>query len=216
MMSPQPSTCQIIAEFSREAAFIGQKQDSLYFLEWPKLDGQGREYYEYVDRDVFPGFTYYYFVTCFDKGYFKGRTLFNKKDNFICDENLPEDDPGSCSTIARRIEMTVDSRTDVDRVFAVPNPFRTGTTAETSPYYHNFPDGCIKFFNMPKDSKIKIYTLSGDLVWEHHHFDPVGDSGIVSWPVENKEGQAVSSGVYIYRVEAANGESMYGRIVVIR
>lgn len=219
-MAPQPSKCFIIEELSRDDAYFGQKADSLYFLEWPKLDGSGKPYYEYADEDAFAGFTYYYFVSCFDRGYFKGRTLFNKLDNHICDEDLENPlipgEPIDCESVARMVVMTVDARTGVEAVYAVPNPYRTGTSAETSPYYHNFPDGCIKFFNMPKDAEIKIYTVAGDLIWEHHHSSPTGEDGVVSWPVKNRDGQEVSSGVYIYRVEASNGESMYGRIIIIR
>lgn len=181
---------------------------------------RGREYYEFIDTDVYVGFTYYYIVSCFDKGYFKGRTLQNKTDNFICDE-----DPGSpatpgspveCADVAEVIEMMVDAGTEMGRVYAVPNPYRAGTSANTSPYYHNFPDGSIKFFNVPQEAEIRIYTVSGDLVWEGYHSDPVGDKGVVSWNVKNKEGKEVGSGVYIFRCEGGAGDDVYGRVVVIR
>ena len=219
-LSPVPSRMLVISELSRDDAYIGVVEDSLFFREWPKLDGLGRPYYEFVDRDVFVGFTYFYHVTCFDKGYFKGRYQFNKRDNFICDED-PENpatpgNPIDCEETAHRIVMTVDAREGVDRIFAVPNPYRTGTSAATSPYYHNFPDESVKFFNMPGDAEIKIFTVAGDLVWEHHHANPDGTDGVVTWNVKNTNGSDVSSGVYIYRVEAANGENMFGRIVVIR
>jgi hypothetical protein len=219
-LSPVPSRMLVISELSRDDAYLGIRADSLYFREWPKLDGRGRPYYEFVDRDVFVGFTYFYHVTCFDKGYFKGRYQFNKRDNEICDED-PENPatpgyPVDCEEVAHRIVMTVDARDGVDRIYAVPNPYRTGTSAATSPYYHNFPDESVKFFNMPGDAEIKIYTVSGDLVWQHHHASVDGTDGVVSWNVKNKDGGDVCSGVYIYRVEVGNGQSMYGRIVVIR
>jgi hypothetical protein len=197
------------------------RDDSLYFREWPKLDGQGRPYYEWVDQNAFAGFTYYYITTCFDRGYFKGMTQFNKRDNFICDEDLanPEDPdhPVPCDSVAKIITMTVSAGTDMRLVFAVPNPYRTGTSAETHPFYHNYPDGSIKFFNVPKEAEIKIYTVSGDLVWESHHSSPTGEDGIITWDVKNKHGQDVGSGVYLYRCEnSADGSDAYGRIVVIR
>ena len=112
--------------------------------------------------------------------------------------------------------MSVDASDEVGKIFAVPNPFRTGTSAVTSPYYHNFPDGSIKFFNMPSDAEIKIFTVAGDLVWEHHHTSPTGDDGVATWNVKNMSGGDVCSGVYVYRVETSGGESMYGRVIVIR
>jgi len=219
-LSPVPSRMEVIAEFSRDEAFMGWQPSLGFFQEWPKKDERGREYYEFVDSDVFVGFTYNYIVSCFDKGYFKGRTIFNKTDNFICDED-PEDpatpgEPVECSDVARVITMMVDAGADISKVYVVPNPYRAGTSAAISAYYHNFPDGTIKFYNVPQEADIKVYTISGDLVWEMHHSDIVGDKGVVSWNVKNKEGQEVGSGVYIFRCESSGGEDVYGRIVVMR
>jgi hypothetical protein len=220
-LSPMPTHMTVVTELSRDAAYLGVRDDSLYFREWPKIDARGRQYYEWVDQNAYPGFTYYYIVTCFDRGYFRGMTEFNKRDNFICDEDLANprdpDHPVPCEDVAKIITMTVSAGTDMRLVFAVPNPYRTGTSAETHPFYHNYPDGSIKFFNVPKDAEIKIYTVSGDLVWESHHNSPTGENGIISWDVKNKHGQDVGSGVYLYRCEnSADGSDAYGRIVVIR
>lgn len=221
-LSPYPSDMQIIAEISKEDAYKGFKEDSLYFIDWPKYDESGRKFYEYRDTDVFAGFTYYYIVTTYDRGYFKGHAEHNKQDSYICeDENFnqwygPPDVPERCDNVAQMITMTVDTGTDIKKVYAVPNPYRSGTSAETSPYYHNFPDRSIKFFNVPREADLKIFTVSGDLVWETHHSDPSGSNGIVTWDTRNKNGDEVSSGVYIFRCESSTGESVYGRIVIIR
>ncbi len=220
-LSPEPSNMVVITELSRDAAFIGVEYDSLYFRDWPQRDAQGRPYYEFVDDNAYPGFTYYYVVTCFDRGYFRGQTKFNKQDNFICDEDIDNpadpDNPVPCEEVAKVITVTVNAGTDMQLVYAVPNPYRTGTTAETHPFYHNYPDGSIKFFNVPKEADIKIYTVSGDLVWEGHHSSPTGDDGIITWDVKNKNGQEVGSGVYVYRCKnSADGSDQYGKIVVIR
>ena len=220
-LSPLPTHMSVISELSRDAAFIGVEYDSLYFNEWPKSDALGRPYYEFVDQNAFAGFTYFYIVTCFDRGYFRGMTEFNKTDNFICDEDLsnPADpeNPVPCEDVAKMITVTVDAGTDMQLIFAVPNPYRTGTSAETHPFYHNYPDGSIKFFNVPKETDIKIYTVSGDLVWEAHHSSPTGEDGIISWNVKNQQGQDVGSGVYIYRCKnSADGSDAYGKIIVIR
>jgi hypothetical protein len=220
-LSPLPTHMGVISELSRDAAFLGVREDSLYFREWPKRDALGRPYYEFVDQNAFAGFTYYYVVTCFDRGYFKGQIEFNKRDNFICDEDLSNpadpDNPKPCEDAAKIIVMTVNAGTDMRLIYAVPNPYRTGTSAETHPFYHNYPDGSIKFFNVPKESDIKIYTVSGDLVWEGHHSSPTGEDGIILWDVKNQRDEDVGSGVYLYRCKnSADGSDMYGRIVVIR
>jgi hypothetical protein len=219
--SPYPSDMKIIMEYSKEDAYKGK------FFNVDQFEYEGQRYYAWIDNNVFVGFKYYYIVTCFDRGYFKGSFEYNKKDNFICDEDLgnPADtlNPVRCEDVALPITMTVDAGREIELVYAVPNPYRTGTSAETTPYYHNFYDNCIKFFNVPKEANLKIYTVSGDLVWEKYHYNPEGDNGIVSWDTRNKEGHEVASGVYIYRCERISGswpcpygKQVYGRIVIIR
>lgn len=220
-LSPYPSHMGVITELSRENAYVlGIARDSIYFAEWPKKDARGRAYYEFMDENAFVGFTYYYVVTCFDKGYFKGKFEFNKTDNYICDENIDDpldpENPIACEDACKVITMTVPTSTDRMKIFAVPNPYRSGSSGEAETFYHNFPDVGIKFFNMPKEADMKIFTLSGDLVWEGHHSSPSGDNGVMTWNVKNKKNREVGSGVYIYRCESSDGSESYGRIIVIR
>lgn len=221
-LSPLPSHMAVVGELSRFDAYVGILDDSLYFSEWPKKDAGGRSYYEFVDDNAYVGFTYDYIVSCFDKGYFMGKIEHNKQDNFICDEDVlhpaTQGSPIPCEDVAKVITMTVDAGTGaMKEIFAVPNPYRTGTSADTSPFYHNFPDGSIKFYHVPKEADIKIFTVAGDLVWEAHHSNPTGEDGVVTWDVKNNHGQDVGSGVYIYRCKnTTDGSDMYGRIVVIR
>ena len=230
-LDPYPSEMTIIEDLSREDAYRGLDVDSIYFEEWPRLDGQGRPYYEWPDENVFVGFTYYYHVTLYDRGYFKGQFLYNKIDNFICDEECcneeceEEGNPDSltlcavavdCEDVATMVTITVPVQSDMQRIYVVPNPYRTGTSAETSPYYHNFPDNSIKFYNVPSEADLKIYTVAGDLVWETHHSSLDGTGGILTWNTNNKHGQPAGSGVYIYKFESDSGDTMYGRIVIIR
>jgi hypothetical protein len=236
-ITPYPSEMQAVMEISKEDYFRVSNIEAIedvpvkwrwlweYFNDnvepaWPRRDSQGRWYYEWEDDNTFVGFTYYYVVTTYDRGYFKGFDLYNKLDNFICDED-PENpavpgDPILCEDAAKSYVMTVDAGRDINDVYAVPNPYRTGTSAESTPYYHNFPDGTIKFYNVPREATIKIFSVAGDLIWEGSHSSPDGTNGVVSWDVRNKNGLDVTSGVYVYRVESSTGEDVYGRIVVIR
>jgi hypothetical protein len=197
--------------------------DSTYYAEWPKYDDQGRKYYEFEDENVFVGFTYYYVVTTYDRGYFFGRFQHNKWDNYICEDSEmeqyydPPGEPVACEDAALVIVQTVLAGTDIKSVYAVPNPYRTGTSATVSPYYHNFPDRTIKFYNVPKEADFKIYTVSGDIIWEMHHSSPDGSIGVISWDARNQDGRDVCSGVYIFKCKNTdNGEAMYGRVIVIR
>jgi hypothetical protein len=236
-LSPFPSEHQAIVEISKEDYFKVSNINAIedvprnwqwlweYFNDniepaWPRQDDRGRWYYEWIDDNAFAGFTYYYNVTTFDRGFFRGFNTWNKRDNFVCDED-PEnpETPGQpvlCEDVVLSFEMTVNTGSDINSVYAVPNPYRTGTSEQTTSYYHNYPDRTIKFFNMPSEATIKIYTVSGDLVWEGQHSSPDGTDGIVSWDTKNRNGQEVGSGVYIFRVEASNDQDVYGRLVVIR
>ena len=226
-LSPYPSEMAVIADLSKEDAFRGVDADSLYFLDWPQSDAQGGNYYEFTDDNAFVGFTYYYQVSTYDRGYFKGQFLYNKIDNKICDEECTQDTLSNpdlphcdlaidCEETALEITMSVDTNDDLQRMYAVPNPYRSGTSAETAPNYHNFPDNSIKFFNVPKEAELKVFTISGDLVWETYHTNPDGRDGLITWNTRNKHGELTGSGVYIYKCESGTGDSVYGRIVIIR
>lgn len=218
----RPVDLAVVEELSKEDAYLGVDVDSIYFdnfEEWPKIDADDRYYYELVDDNVYPGFNYFYIVTTFDRGYFKGFDLFNKRDNLVCGIDIRADSNRvvelACDEV-KVISMTVDASLDIREIFAVPNPYRSGTSAETTPFYHNFPDGGIKFYNIPKEASLKIFTVYGDVVWETYHSDPGGENGIISWDTKNKHGREVGSGIYIFRCERGDGEDVYGRVIIIR
>jgi hypothetical protein len=229
---------QVIGELSKEEAFKGRKTggslpDSLYFYDvvptlrtsaaWfappdVSLDCLGTR----VDLDLDPdqffwfdcngtnGFTYYYAVTTFDRGYSlrSGTQGLTKFDSCPVAEGTPY----PCKSELVSVPMEVDAQSDLYKVYVVPNPVRTGSSRLTTDNYHNFPDGVCRFVNVPEKCTIKIFTVAGDLVWMNDHVDGTGD---VPWDTKNLEEQEVASGVYVYRIE--NGkDSVYGRIVVIR
>ena len=70
----------------------------------------------------------------------------------------------------------------------------------------------MRFVNLPTKCLIKIFTVSGDLVWTKDHNDSTGN---VEWDTRNYSEEDVASGVYVYRIEAGSN-AVYGRIVVIR
>jgi hypothetical protein len=83
----------------------------------------------------------------------------------------------------------------------------------TASNYHNFPDGLVRFVNIPWNCTIRVFTVAGDLVWENVQTSNGGD---VEWNLTNQSSESIASGVYIFRVETPNGDSMFGRLVVIR
>jgi hypothetical protein len=71
----------------------------------------------------------------------------------------------------------------------------------------------VHFVNLPAQSRIRVYTLAGDLVRVLEHNDPVHD--FERWDLRNASGQPVVSGIYMYRVESGTFHYQ-NRLIVIR
>jgi hypothetical protein len=91
-------------------------------------------------------------------------------------------------------------------VLAVPNPYRGHETWDQP------GQGEVHFINLPAQSKIRIYTVAGDLVREIQHTDKVRD--FERWDLKNGAGKIVASGIYVYRIESASFH-FQNRLVVI-
>jgi len=109
--------------------------------------------------------------------------------------------------LAGPVEPTGGPTADLERVFAVPNPYR-GTEVWDQP-----GQGEVHFINLPAQSTIKIFTAAGDLVREIAHASSIND--FERWDLKNGAGRPVASGIYMYRVEAGSF-SFQNRLVVIR
>ncbi len=83
--------------------------------------------------------------------------------------------------------------TNLSNVIAYPNPF-----------YTNRGQGFVTIDNIPADSKVRIYTLSGDKIWE----SPVASTGMVIWKGVNKSGYLVASGVYLAVIDSSEGKKI--------
>jgi hypothetical protein len=102
-----------------------------------------------------------------------------------------------------------------DRVKVVPNPYRGGAAWDLTPSERDPTGTKIAFRNLPGDvSTLRVYTLSGDLVLETTHDGRDGD-GTHFWDLITRNGQNVTSGVYLFSVQHAGG-TCRGRFVVIR
>lgn len=105
------------------------------------------------------------------------------------------------------LEPTGGPVADLERVRVVPNPYR-GHESWDQPGQSE-----LHFINLPPRATIKIFTVAGDLVRTIQHNDPVRD--FERWDLKNDPGKDVSSGIYMYRIEAANFE-FQSKFVVIR
>jgi flagellar hook assembly protein FlgD len=75
---------------------------------------------------------------------------------------------------------------------------------------------------VPVDARvdIKVYTVSGELVRELDPFDALEGKNRQFWDGKNSAGNAVASGVFIYRVAAASqrGEHVhdFGKVAALK
>ena len=105
------------------------------------------------------------------------------------------------------VEPTSGPLVNLQRVAVVPNPFRAAEAWDLATANE------VHFINLPAQARIRIFTAAGDLVADLQHSDPVRD--FERWDLKNGAGAAVSSGIYVYRVESGSF-SFQNRFVVIR
>ena len=102
-----------------------------------------------------------------------------------------------------------------DHVTVVPNPYRGSADWDLIPSEKDPTGTRIAFRNLPEgNSKIRIFTLSGDLVQEADH-DGTQGNGTYFWNLVSRNGQNVVSGIYLYLVDSGK-ELCRGRFVIIR
>lgn len=80
---------------------------------------------------------------------------------------------------------------------AYPNPFMPGT------------GNTMKFTNLPSNSTVKVYTLSGKLVNKLAE-----SSGEAAWNGNNSDGKSISPGLYIYVVTDEEGNKKTGKLAI--
>jgi hypothetical protein len=100
--------------------------------------------------------------------------------------------------------------------FVFPVPWRPhGPNSGSGPGQSGTETGGITFSNIPSECTIKIYTLSGERVRDIHHSDTGGLIAQEVWDVKTTHGDAVASGVYLWRVESSvDGKN--GKLMIIR
>jgi len=171
----------------------------------------GLKYYKFVDTSVHNGMHYFYSVTAYDHvitggvpvrvGYFG--------------------DPSSNFQYITPLSKAQEAETfDEKEVYVVPNP---ATARAMEPWQlepnQDDPTGIkVEFRNLPKcRSTVRIYTVSGDLVEVLYHDGSAGN-GSLRWDLVSRNGQDVTSGVYLFSVEPDDGKfsRTIGKFVVIR
>ena len=163
--------------------------------------------YKYRDARVHNGFDYHYVVTAVVQ-----RQPGTAGQGFT--EFLESPFRAVFNGIVRpRVEAGTTARSG--KVWVVPNPFRQSAPWERAPVPGDAFTRHVDFMGLPRAlSKIRIYTLAGDLVQTITH-DGTGGDGEAAWNLISRNGQDIESGVYLFTVEWP-GNHQVGRFVIIR
>ena len=79
----------------------------------------------------------------------------------------------------------------IESIGIVPNPYKGASNYEVS-----VTDDVVRFTNLPDRARIRVFTLSGTLVW-----DEIRGAGNNEWNLETSEGLPLASGMYLVVVE---------------
>ena len=165
--------------------------------------------YEYKDDGLLNNIQYYYAVTAFSKA--------DRVSGFPSQET---------STSASALVVTPGTipPSTIGQVTVVPNPYRGDVAYNTyDPPWEKAPAGRrwmeqdrrIQFTNLPQQCEVKIYTLSGDLVYTIVHDSQ--NQGYEDWNLTSSVGQAVASGIYLFTAEdKITGRVQVGKFVIIK
>jgi len=171
----------------------------------------GRRYYRFIDRDVNNGMHYFYSIVSYDH---------------VIDKGVPIDLGQFNTPLANFVYASPHSSAQEayeyreKEIYVVPNPV---TVENMDPWTlkanNDDPSGLkLEFRNLPAcRNTVRIFTLAGDLVQVLHH-DGRGGNGTLPWNLLSRNGQEITSGVYLFSVEPDDGRfsDAVGKFVVIR
>jgi len=106
-------------------------------------------------------------------------------------------------------EMEEVAQTHLEEVKVVPNPYIV-----TAGWERDINHKSLHFTHLPDECVIKIFTLTGELVYTILHDDIF--TGQAEWNLRSMNRQEVAPGLYVFVVEAPNHESYVGKFAIIR
>ncbi len=175
--------------------------------------------YTYRDTESVPGFNYWYSVRSYDSGHTDWKGLGQAIPPLESGQGAPE----QRVTVSRSpiVISTPEKDALEDQVRVVPNPFR----ADPADADHRYPPASnnIRFVNVPRQARISIFSISGDLIAEINHpqrpSDP--DRGEATWDQRTRSFSGrVAAGRYYYVVESLvpgqQGKKQTGMFMVIK
>ncbi|MCK5127215.1 MAG: hypothetical protein KAR42_13255 [candidate division Zixibacteria bacterium] len=173
--------------------------------------GQRYYEYEYIIDNIEPSRPYYVSVTAFDFG---SRKIALSSLESAKNLNAVRVYPLPSTEVVKDEGLSV-------KVY--PNPYRIDGGYAKAGYENRDRTKsaerarAVHFYNLPEICKIRIYTVSGDLVKEIDHYFPGGGpmAQQEEWNLISRNTQAVVTGIYLYHVSSEMGEQI-GKLVIIK
>jgi len=119
------------------------------------------------------------------------------------------------TTTAQTVDQAL-AKTDLDLIRVVPNPYVAAAEWEQkNPFTSGRGPRSIHFTHLPQRCTIRIFTVSGELVRTMMHESTI-DDGTEEWNLLTRDNLAVSYGVYIYHIDAAELGEKVGKFAIIK
>ncbi|MBN1594292.1 T9SS type A sorting domain-containing protein, partial [candidate division FCPU426 bacterium] len=112
--------------------------------------------------------------------------------------------PTPTITMTQTPTTTAEPARNLENVVVFPNPY-----VEKQANYKR-----INFIRLTFQANVRIYTITGQLVWEGDKND--GSDRLVWEGVRNSSGNRLASGVYIYVITNEDGERRTGKVAILR
>ena len=169
----------------------------------------------FYDGDIYNGFTYLYSVTPFDYGDISMVTDPVALSAPMVFPNRYPDDPngvgdGEGNRQSYQVNASATEAGDGDEVYVFPNPLRRG-----SGIAGNEGEEVI-WTNLPPDSRIDVFTLSGEFIVSLPEEGRPQEGGNIYWITRNFDNQLLASGIYMWRVTMPERGDFWGKLAIIR
>ncbi|RKX25445.1 MAG: hypothetical protein DRP45_05900 [Candidatus Zixiibacteriota bacterium] len=167
--------------------------------------------YEYVFDNLLPAIPYYVAVTVFDFG--SPNSGLSSLETNPLNSNVLEY-PQTPTDVVEKKGLDV---------YVYPNPYRLDANYAERGFENRdqsmAPERArlIHFSNLPRNCRISIYSLDGDLIreLEHHHVNTDPGSMHATWDLITRNAQAAVSGLYYWVVES-DSRTQIGKLVIIK
>jgi len=131
-------------------------------------------------------------------GFLLRQDVYNRKENRFFSSDIPWEHYRPKLVISYKLKE------------APPEPVSPSVKVYPNPFKPTLGHTEVKFVNLPSGVSVRIFGIDGGIVRILREKD-----GKANWDVKDNEGEKVSSGFYLYRVET-DRERQSGKIVIIR